>query len=405
MFAEDEGLLRARHVHRPARQGGRRPGARRQPPDRPVHRHADGGDYGDETIAWFNGGLFQTVDVPPLQKADVAALHRAADMDWRNIDPSIFGTLFERGLNPGQALAARRPLHRPGHHHAPRRAGRRAPAQPPNGRRPRRASPPLLAKSKKRATRRIKRRRRDVPRLPRTPAQLPRARPGLRQRQFPLSRAQGAEGSGAPRQRRGRGAWPAAAGQHRSLARQRARASNSTLRGGTRPRHGLDRRDSMDAAQRLPRRDAADPAAARHHREPGRAGESQRWRHGERRPSGRMRRDRRQSAVSRRQGDARPAWATNTPTHCAACYEGRVPGGADLVTYWFEKARAQIEAGKCKAAGLVATNSIRGGANRKVLDRIVASGRESSRRGATSRGSTKVPPCVCRWCASERLTL
>jgi hypothetical protein len=61
-----------------------------------------GGDYGDETIAWFNGGLFQTVDVPPLQKDDVAALHRAAGMDWRNIDPSIFGTLFERGLNPAK---------------------------------------------------------------------------------------------------------------------------------------------------------------------------------------------------------------------------------------------------------------------------------------------------------------
>ena len=53
------------------------------------------------------------------------------------------------------------------------------------------------------------------------------------------------------------------------------------------------------------------------------------------------------------------------------CYKGRVPGGADLVTYWFEKARAQIEAGTCKAAGLVATNSIRGGANRKVLDQIL----------------------------------
>ncbi|WP_374264309.1 DNA methyltransferase [Zoogloea sp.] len=51
-------------------------------------------------------------------------------------------------------------------------------------------------------------------------------------------------------------------------------------------------------------------------------------------------------------------------------YKGRVPGGADLVLYWFEKARAQIEAGCCQAAGLVATNSIRGGANRKVLDRI-----------------------------------
>jgi type II restriction/modification system DNA methylase subunit YeeA len=52
-------------------------------------------------------------------------------------------------------------------------------------------------------------------------------------------------------------------------------------------------------------------------------------------------------------------------------YDGRVPGGADLVTYWFEKARAQIAAGKLQAAGLVSTNSIRGGANRKVLERIV----------------------------------
>lgn len=55
-------------------------------------------------------------------------------------------------------------------------------------------------------------------------------------------------------------------------------------------------------------------------------------------------------------------------------FAGRVPGGADLVTYWFEKARAQIAAGRAKLAGLVATNSIRGGANRRVLDRIVESG-------------------------------
>jgi type II restriction/modification system DNA methylase subunit YeeA len=55
------------------------------------------------------------------------------------------------------------------------------------------------------------------------------------------------------------------------------------------------------------------------------------------------------------------------------CYADRVPGGADLVTYWFEKARAQIEAGKCQRAGLVATNSIRGGANQQVLARILNS--------------------------------
>ncbi len=53
-------------------------------------------------------------------------------------------------------------------------------------------------------------------------------------------------------------------------------------------------------------------------------------------------------------------------------YDGRVPGGADFVTYWFEKARAQIEAGKTQRVGLVATNSIRGGASRRVLERIVA---------------------------------
>ncbi len=37
------------------------------------------------------------------------------------------------------------------------------------------------------------------------------------------------------------------------------------------------------------------------------------------------------------------------------CYAGRVPGGADLVTYWFEKARAQIERNQARAAGLVGT--------------------------------------------------
>jgi len=51
-------------------------------------------------------------------------------------------------------------------------------------------------------------------------------------------------------------------------------------------------------------------------------------------------------------------------------YAGRVLGGADLVCYWFEKARAQIESGHAQRAGLVATNSIRGSSNRKVLERI-----------------------------------
>ena len=52
----------------------------------------------------------------------------------------------------------------------------------------------------------------------------------------------------------------------------------------------------------------------------------------------------------------------------------RVPPQADYCCYWFEKARAQIEAGKTRRAGLLATQGIRGGANRVVLERIKQSG-------------------------------
>jgi type II restriction/modification system DNA methylase subunit YeeA len=55
-------------------------------------------------------------------------------------------------------------------------------------------------------------------------------------------------------------------------------------------------------------------------------------------------------------------------------YENRIPGQSDLVCYWFEKAREMIVEGKAKCAGLLATQGIRGGANRKVLERIKETG-------------------------------
>ncbi len=51
-------------------------------------------------------------------------------------------------------------------------------------------------------------------------------------------------------------------------------------------------------------------------------------------------------------------------------YENRVPAFADFVCYWFEKARAKIRSGNTTRAGLLATQAIRGGANRRVLERI-----------------------------------
>jgi len=55
-------------------------------------------------------------------------------------------------------------------------------------------------------------------------------------------------------------------------------------------------------------------------------------------------------------------------------YEARVPAEADLVCYWFAKAWAAIVAGRAKRVGLVSTNSIRGGANRRVLEPIANAG-------------------------------
>ena len=55
-------------------------------------------------------------------------------------------------------------------------------------------------------------------------------------------------------------------------------------------------------------------------------------------------------------------------------YGDRIPGQSDLCCYWFEKARDSIEHKHCKRAGLLATQGIRGGANREVLKRIKQTG-------------------------------
>ncbi len=55
-------------------------------------------------------------------------------------------------------------------------------------------------------------------------------------------------------------------------------------------------------------------------------------------------------------------------------FDHRVEPQADLCCYWFEKARKQIDKKLCLRAGLLATQGIRGGANREVLKQIKESG-------------------------------
>ncbi|MFH1732493.1 MAG: DNA methyltransferase [Planctomycetota bacterium] len=61
---------------------------------------AHGGDFGADTIRHFNGNLFDDVTVLELTEDEIESIHHAAALDWSAVDPSIFGTLFERGLDP-----------------------------------------------------------------------------------------------------------------------------------------------------------------------------------------------------------------------------------------------------------------------------------------------------------------
>ena len=100
MFAEDVGLLPDNMFTRMLDH------ARRQPEDFAVLARdlfgamAKGGRIGFETVAWFNGGLFDDDASLPLNKADIETTLKASALDWSEIDPSILGTLFERGLDP-----------------------------------------------------------------------------------------------------------------------------------------------------------------------------------------------------------------------------------------------------------------------------------------------------------------
>ena len=60
----------------------------------------NGGVYGNDDIPWFNGRLFKKIKVPPLSVMEMTKLRNAAALNWSAIDVSIFGTLFERGLDP-----------------------------------------------------------------------------------------------------------------------------------------------------------------------------------------------------------------------------------------------------------------------------------------------------------------
>jgi type II restriction/modification system DNA methylase subunit YeeA len=63
---------------------------------------ARGGTFGKDKIRHFNGHLFEESSVFELTEDELRQLADAADADWQFIQPSIMGTLFERALEPEQ---------------------------------------------------------------------------------------------------------------------------------------------------------------------------------------------------------------------------------------------------------------------------------------------------------------
>ncbi len=100
MFAEDVGLLPAKMFQRMLEQGVKRPDQFAPMATQLLAAMRTGGLVGFEEVAWFNGGLFDDDHALPMEKEDLEQALTAAKLDWAEIDPSILGTLFERGLDP-----------------------------------------------------------------------------------------------------------------------------------------------------------------------------------------------------------------------------------------------------------------------------------------------------------------
>lgn len=68
-------------------------------------KHMDRGDYSPaigQRVLRFNGKLFKGAQALPLTKIEIMLLKQAASADWRDLEPAIFGTLFEQALTPAE---------------------------------------------------------------------------------------------------------------------------------------------------------------------------------------------------------------------------------------------------------------------------------------------------------------
>jgi hypothetical protein len=115
MFAEDAGLLPEKAFTELLRKTRRQP-AGFVPNLEALWQTMNTGGFSivlNATVRRFNGGLFADCSALPLDEDQIQLLIEAAEADWREVEPAIFGTLLERALDP-------RERHSLGAHYTPR---------------------------------------------------------------------------------------------------------------------------------------------------------------------------------------------------------------------------------------------------------------------------------------------
>ena len=374
LFADDVGLLPAGLFERMLDASRTRPAQFEGYARRLFAAMAErGGEVDFTPVAWFNGGLFDDAAALPLEADDIALLQRVAALDWAEVDPSILGTLFERGLDPDKRSQL-------GAHYTSREMIERL-IEPVVRR-------PLLAEwSEVQAQ------------IAAALAAGAAAKPGSKAKRDAPRRAETLFRGFLDRLRAFRVLDPACgSGNFLYLAllalkdlEHQAMVEAEAI--------GLQREFPQVGPEAVLGLEV-NPYAAELARVSVWIGHIQ-WarRHGFPAPSDPVLRTLDtiacQDAVLADDG-SQAAWPRanvvvgNPPflggkrmrtvlgdTYCArlfAAYADQVPAEADLVCYWVARAQRAIAAGELSGAGLVTTNSIRGGANRRVLEPIAQAG-------------------------------
>ncbi len=330
---------------------------------------ATGGLIGVEPVDWFNGGLFDSRDTLPLAVKDIKTLRALAGLDWSAIEPSIFGTLFERGLDPDKRSQL-------GAHYTDRQSIMRL--VDPVVLDPLRDDwalakaeiAALMAKAAaaRSASARTKAQNGALGRLQGFLSRLAAFRvldPACGSGNFLLLSLLGlkdlehqvileAEALGLPRSLPMVGPECVLGIELNPYAAELARVTVWIGEIQWMLSHGfnISKNPILKPLQTIEQRDAIMNPDGTEPEWPG---------------SDVIMGNPPFLGGSKLLANLGEEYATRL----RGLYHGRVPGGADLVTYWFEKARNEIDRERARIVGLVSTNSIRGGSNRKVLERII----------------------------------